>query len=199
MAFLKTSKRASSANLSALHLLRVVQERAFRRIGGSALVEVDVRIVCATHRDLEKLVGEGAMWPELTREQWADEVMLDLKAGSTGRPNKAMMIANAERLMPFALQTGEISPKWLAGQIVRMMDDTVDEDEAMLSGAMPIIALARLTQPVVGDPLAAPGAQGGAGAMNTPGAPQANAQGQGQMGIGAVSQAVGQSAMPPAA
>ena len=148
---------------------------------------------------VKNLVGEGAMWPALTREEWADEVLLDLKAGSTGRPNKAMTIANAERLMPFALQTGEISPKWLAGQIVRMMDDTVDEDEAMLSGAMPIIALARLTQPVVGDPTAAPGAQGGAGAMNAPGAPQADAQGQGQMGIGAVSQAVGQSAMPPAA
>ena len=141
----------------------------------------------------KKLVGDGAMWPSLSREEWAQEVMLDLKAGSTGRPNKSLKIANMERLMPFALQTGEISPKWLAGQIVREMDDTVDEDEAMLSGAMPIIALARMTQPVMGDPGQAPAAQGGQGVLNGPAPAQADSHGQGQMAGGAVMQ-TGQSA-----
>ena len=142
----------------------------------------------------KKLVGDGAMWPELSGEEWASEVLLDLKAGSTGRPNKALSIANIERLMPLAMQTGEISPKWAASQLVRLMDDTVDEDEAMLSGALPILAMSRMTAPVAGNPASAPGAQGAEGAMNQPAAPEANQTGQEQMGIGAVQQGMNQSA-----
>lgn len=39
-------------------LLRVVQERQFRRIGGTRQIDVDVRLVCATNRDLEELVAQ---------------------------------------------------------------------------------------------------------------------------------------------
>ncbi|MCB9753302.1 MAG: sigma 54-interacting transcriptional regulator [Myxococcales bacterium] len=38
-------------------LLRVIQERAFERVGGSRTVTVDVRIIAATHRDLENMVA----------------------------------------------------------------------------------------------------------------------------------------------
>ncbi len=40
-------------------LLRVLQEREFERVGGSKPVKVDVRLVCATNRDLEKMVQRG--------------------------------------------------------------------------------------------------------------------------------------------
>ena len=40
-------------------LLRVLQEREFERLGGNHLVKVDVRIIAATNRDLEKAVREG--------------------------------------------------------------------------------------------------------------------------------------------
>jgi two-component system response regulator AtoC len=40
-------------------LLRVLQERRFKRVGGIADVEVDVRIIASTNRDLETLVGQG--------------------------------------------------------------------------------------------------------------------------------------------
>ncbi|MBL8330772.1 MAG: nif-specific transcriptional activator NifA [Rubrivivax sp.] len=40
-------------------LLRVLQEREFERVGGSRAVKVDVRLVCATNRDLEKMVSRG--------------------------------------------------------------------------------------------------------------------------------------------
>lgn len=40
-------------------LLRFLQEFTFRRIGGTHEIKVDVRIVCATHRDLEKMTAKG--------------------------------------------------------------------------------------------------------------------------------------------
>jgi Nif-specific regulatory protein len=40
-------------------LLRVLQEREFERVGGSKVVKVDVRLICATNRDLEKMVQRG--------------------------------------------------------------------------------------------------------------------------------------------
>jgi DNA-binding NtrC family response regulator len=38
-------------------VLRVLQERTFERVGGSKPIQVDVRVVAATHRDLEKDVA----------------------------------------------------------------------------------------------------------------------------------------------
>jgi Nif-specific regulatory protein len=39
-------------------LLRVLQEKEFERVGGSATIKTDVRIIAATHRNLEKLVEQ---------------------------------------------------------------------------------------------------------------------------------------------
>jgi len=40
-------------------LLRVLQEREFERVGGSKTIKVDVRLVCATNRNLEEMVAKG--------------------------------------------------------------------------------------------------------------------------------------------
>src|SRR5690606_12158912 len=42
-------------------LLRVLETWEVRRIGGESDVRVDVRLVCATHRDLRKMVADGEM------------------------------------------------------------------------------------------------------------------------------------------
>src|SRR6266699_1767900 len=39
-------------------LLRVMQERQFERLGGSATIHTDVRVICATHRNLVEMVDE---------------------------------------------------------------------------------------------------------------------------------------------
>ncbi len=46
-------------------LLRVLQEGALRRVGGEARIEVDVRILAATHRDLAAMVAEGSFREDL--------------------------------------------------------------------------------------------------------------------------------------
>lgn len=40
-------------------LLRVIQERTFERVGGTKTISSDVRLIAATHQDLEKRIGEG--------------------------------------------------------------------------------------------------------------------------------------------
>ncbi|WP_199542116.1 nif-specific transcriptional activator NifA [Paraburkholderia kururiensis] len=46
-------------------LLRVLQEREFERVGGSAPVKVDVRLILATNRNLERMVKEGEFRADL--------------------------------------------------------------------------------------------------------------------------------------
>ena len=56
--------REMPASLQA-KLLRVVQERTVERIGGRTPLSLDLRIVCATNRDLDTLIGNGSFRDDL--------------------------------------------------------------------------------------------------------------------------------------
>ena len=46
-------------------LLRFLQERTIERLGGRSEIPVDVRVVCATHQDLQQLIAEGKFREDL--------------------------------------------------------------------------------------------------------------------------------------
>ncbi len=46
-------------------LLRVLEERSFTRIGSNDPIKVDVRIICATHRNMDELVANGQFREDL--------------------------------------------------------------------------------------------------------------------------------------
>ena len=48
-----------------VRLMRVLQERAVMPLGGARAVPVDVRVVCATHRDLRAMIAEGTFREDL--------------------------------------------------------------------------------------------------------------------------------------
>ena len=46
-------------------LLRVIQERSFERVGGVKTIHIDVRILAATHKDLEAMIAKGEFRQDL--------------------------------------------------------------------------------------------------------------------------------------
>ncbi len=48
-----------------IKLLRVLQEREFEPVGGTRTVQVDVRLITATHQNLEKLIADGRFREDL--------------------------------------------------------------------------------------------------------------------------------------
>ncbi|MEL0640310.1 sigma-54-dependent Fis family transcriptional regulator [Pseudoalteromonas aliena] len=46
-------------------LLRVLQERSYERVGGTKAIQADVRIIAATHRNLEHMIEDGSFREDL--------------------------------------------------------------------------------------------------------------------------------------
>lgn len=51
--------------LTQAKLLRVLQEKEFERVGGAQTIRVDVRLIAATNRDLDKMVADGVFRQDL--------------------------------------------------------------------------------------------------------------------------------------
>lgn len=131
---------------------------------------------------VQEVAGPGAIWPELSNQDIAEEVYLRIQAGSSGRPNKAQDLANLERAIPVLTQTPGVSPEWLAKYTLKLLDPHIDLQEAYTEGLPSITSMNRQAQVGTGDPATDPNAQGGQGGENAPagnpgrGGPQASYQ-----------------------
>ena len=72
-------------------LLRFLQHRIIERVGGRNGMPVDVRIVCATHRDLKQLIAEGRFREDIYYR--LAEVVLAIPA-LRARPGDAALLAH---------------------------------------------------------------------------------------------------------
>lgn len=109
-----------------------------------------------------EIVGPGAVWPDapMTRQQISQDLILDIKAGSSGRPNAAAKLANLERVLPFILQMPGVSPVPYARLIAQLSD--IDIDEATAEGAPSVMAMNAILSNQANAPPGAAGQPGGA-------------------------------------
>jgi two-component system NtrC family response regulator len=73
-------------------LLRFLQERTIERIGGRRSIEVDTRIVCATHQDLDAMIADGRFREDLYYRLAEIVVRIPALADRTG---DAVLLARA--------------------------------------------------------------------------------------------------------
>jgi two-component system NtrC family response regulator len=83
-------------------LLRFLQERVIERIGGRREIPVDVRVVCATHRDLKALIQTGLFREDLYYR--LAEIVIDIPA-LAAREGDAILLAH-QFIQHFARKNG---------------------------------------------------------------------------------------------
>lgn len=74
---------------------------------------------------VKRIAGVGAVFPTENREDFINEIFLDTKAASSGRPNKALEVSNAQIIMPLLLQAGA-NPAGIVEELVRRLDDQLE-------------------------------------------------------------------------
>jgi hypothetical protein len=137
-----------------------------------------ILLLNVSEETVKKIVGPGAIWPQLTRGDVAQQMFLDIEAGSSGRPDQARELQNFERLAPILMQIPGITPNFLAKEAISRMDDSIDLEEAVADG-QPSIMAQNAVQPGAsqGPPGSMPpGAQGPEGVANAPAPPSPKSQ-----------------------
>jgi len=119
-----------------------------------------------------KIAGPGSVWPQLTVNEVAQELYLEVEAGSSGRPNQAVELANFQKIAPTLLQIPGIDPLWIAKQAIIRLDDKLDVTDAISDSMQSIVAINAAKQPATGNPASDPNLQGQNGAQNALPAPQ---------------------------
>lgn len=116
-----------------------------------------------------KVVGAGAVWPQFSREQISEQLFLEIEAGSSGRPNRAVEVQNWERLAPILMQIPGINPEWMAKETIKRLDDRIDTTDIVIGTLPSIVSMnAQKQLAMSADPSADPNAQGMQGAQNAP-------------------------------
>lgn len=134
----------------------------------------EVMLLHVSPETIREIAGEKAIWPDMDRETVIKNLRLDVKAGSSGKPNRTAELANMERGMPFIMQLPGINPQPLAHKYFSLLN--LELDDLYAAGVPSIVAqnamAGRGTQPGTGDPASDPAMQGAEGGENQANAPQ---------------------------
>lgn len=130
--------------------------------GELMLNELDISTV-------QRIVGPGAVWPQdpETRAEVVEDISLDIRAGSTGRPNQAAEVAKLERAMPVVIQLPNVNPVPITQKYLDLLE--VDAEDAIVEGLPSIVAMNAMMKPAGAPPSPTnkdPNAQGGHGGDN---------------------------------
>ena len=118
-----------------------------------------------------EIVGAGAVWPEMAREDIAKEIYLEVLAGSSGRANQAQEVTIRERVFPLLFQLPGLKPEKMAKDLLRIMDDSIIYEDWVDMDALPVTAMNGQLQASANRGDAEPGAPAGGGA-NGPAPPE---------------------------
>jgi len=139
-------------------VLRVLQERSFERVGGTKTIEADVRVVAATHRDLEAEVKRGRFREDLyyrlrvveialppLRQRPEDiaplvERFLDQLATRLGRERCRMGVAALARLARHTWPGNVRELRNVIEQAAVLASREVIDEEDLRLGAAPVAA-----------------------------------------------------------
>jgi hypothetical protein len=135
----------------------------------------------------KEIAGPGAVWPEIDREEAAKELVLSVKAGSSGRPNKAARMAAIEKLGPLLMQIPGVKPKKIGEFMVAELDENIDIEDFFDVGLPSMVAMNAQAQPNLAGQVAGP-ETAAAGAMNAPAPVESGAKTQ-NMNPGAIESA----------
>ena len=141
-----------------VHLLRVLEEREFTRVGGNDLVRVDVRVVSATNRDMKAAVASGQFREDLYYR--LNVVTIDLPPLRDRIEDipllsdhflKKFSVENRKEVRGFSQEVTDFLLKYQWPGNIRELENTVER--AVILAQNPEIQLADLLQrnsPLVG-------------------------------------------------
>jgi DNA-binding NtrC family response regulator len=129
-----------SANIQ-VHLLRVLEEKEFARVGGNELVRADVRIISATNKDLKKAVASGQFREDLyyrlnvvnielppLRERREDILLLSRHF------SKKFALENQREISGFSREVSDFLLKYQWPGNVRELENTIERAVILAKG-----------------------------------------------------------------
>lgn len=100
---------------------------------------------------VQRIAGPGAVWPQQNQDDFVNQVQLEVVAASSGRPNKAIEVANFERVAPLLIQAGA-NPQAIIREAIKRLDDRLDPTEFFPIPLPPAPALGGPVQGAEGQP-----------------------------------------------